>query len=93
MIQSLTGYWTRNYPRGTIHPTSKDAGILYPLTPSSEAVYKRWNEMQQTLEQFGCAGKSSGRVTLRRVEVARPEGEKLSPSQQFTADIIAAMES
>ena len=32
MTQSLTGSWTRNHPRGTIHPHRERWGLLYPLT-------------------------------------------------------------
>jgi hypothetical protein len=33
MMQLSIGYLIRNLVRGTIHPTSEEAGILYPLTP------------------------------------------------------------
>jgi hypothetical protein len=55
--------------------------------------------MQQTLDRFEvvngkierAAAGTSG-LKLHRLEVARPEGERLSPTQRFGADIVAAME-
>ncbi len=50
MIQSLTGSWTRNLARGTIHPHRERWGLLYPLTPRVKNVKEAISAIHSSID-------------------------------------------
>ena len=57
MMWLSIGYLIRNLVRGAIHPTSEEAGILYPLTPffikeQIEMKSRNWTTIHYIIESY-----------------------------------------